>query len=188
MYFDQLENENLINLSKKLSESLNYGKMDSDGTISLTEEQLKDDSPIVENIENENIGIDKAQNSLSKISGAAGGIIDLGKDVYTTSQTTNNNAGEGVMNTLNLTAKGATVGNQIAGPYGAAVGATAGFVYGAVDTIGDLHKKKQEERKENQKKFDFQKTQREKEQRIIDAEESLSKLKNLTEAQFNYLS
>lgn len=198
-----LENKNqLIELKNKLSDShykLNNPDIEPE-SISLTDEQIKNP------VEDFNTDIFKTPPGLDasaapavnnpdapasldniKIGGNLDKLMGFGTQSYQALSTTSAGEGQSVANALNLTAQGANAGMAVAGPYGAAIGAGAGLLIGAIDGFSDAGKRGRMQRQANAKKFEIEKNNREAEYRRKDGLEANHRLKQLQEEQMKYL-
>lgn len=119
--------------------------------------------------------------------GEAMGVAEFGIQAGNVLSNTSEKEAEGWANMGNLTMKGASVGMQIGGPWGAAIGGVIGLGTGVYDMFADASKRKKMNRDKYDKMLEANKTKREQEQRMKDGQESLEKLNKLRKAQLNYL-
>lgn len=119
--------------------------------------------------------------------GEAMGVAEFGIQAGNILSHTSETEAEGWANMGNLTMKGASVGMQIGGPWGAAIGGVIGLGTGVYDMFANASKRKKMNRDKYDKMLEANKTKREQEQRMKDGQESLEKLNKLRKAQLNYL-
>ena len=188
-YFDDPDfikkQNNLLDLKKKFNNiSDSFG---DDNSISLSKEDLDDDSAITEETFSDLPGEEKDTKSYQKTGDIINSSLNLGTAVYKNASSVAQNDGEAIMNSFDMAGKGALTGMMVGGPVGAVIGGGAGLIYGIADGISDIGKRGKIKKENYLDSMKQDKVKREQEQRMKDGEDSLEKLTAIRKAQLGYM-